>query len=173
MQYLDAVSKMTEWSVCVSKANHSVSQYSKSVHQPLMPKKLKLNGSEDLQDLLELTPKKRCPLCHRGLECKSRKSGDTWSNRQVWPWSTKWSRAKANRVLSRECIGHSKHPFPTTQEKTTHGHYQMVNTKIRLIIFFAAKMKRLYTVTKNKTESWLWLRSWTLDCKNSDFNWRK
>ena len=29
---------------------------------------------EDLQDLLELTPKKRCPFHHRGLGCKSRKS---------------------------------------------------------------------------------------------------
>ena len=28
---------------------------------------------EDLQDLLELTPKKRCPFHHRGLECKSSK----------------------------------------------------------------------------------------------------
>ena len=27
---------------------------------------------EDLQDLLELTPKKRCPFHYRGLECKSR-----------------------------------------------------------------------------------------------------
>ena len=26
--------------------------------------------SDDLQDLLELTPKKRCPFHHRGLECK-------------------------------------------------------------------------------------------------------
>ena len=43
---------------------------------------------EDLQDLLELTPK-RCPFHYRGLECKSRKSRDTWSNRQIWPWSTK------------------------------------------------------------------------------------
>ena len=33
--------------------------------------------------------KKRCPFHHRGLECTSRRSGDTWSNRQVWPWSTK------------------------------------------------------------------------------------
>ena len=24
----------------------------------------------------------------RGLECKSRKSRNTWSNRQIWPWST-------------------------------------------------------------------------------------
>ena len=31
----------------------------------------------------------RCAFHHRGLECKSRKSRDTWSNRQVWPWSTK------------------------------------------------------------------------------------
>ena len=29
-------------------------------------------------------------------------------------------RAKANRVLPRECTGHSKHPLPTTQEKTLH-----------------------------------------------------
>ena len=43
---------------------------------------------EDLQDLLELTPKKRCPFHYRGLEYKSRKSGNTWSNRQIWPWST-------------------------------------------------------------------------------------
>ena len=44
--------------------------------------------SEDLQDLLELTPKKRCPFHYRGLECKSRKSRNTWNNRQIWPWST-------------------------------------------------------------------------------------
>ena len=43
---------------------------------------------EDLQDLLELTPQKRCPFHHKGLECKNRKSRDTWSNRQTWPWNT-------------------------------------------------------------------------------------
>ena len=43
---------------------------------------------EDLQDLLELTPKKRCPFHYRGLECKSKKSRNTWSNRQIWPWNT-------------------------------------------------------------------------------------
>ena len=78
------------------------------------------------EDLLELTrpsrnnTQKRCPFHYRGLECKTRKSRNTWSNRQIWPWSTEWSRAKANRVLPRECTGHSKHPFPTTQEKTLH-----------------------------------------------------
>ena len=32
---------------------------------------------EDLKDLLERTPKKRCPFHYRGLECKSRKSRNT------------------------------------------------------------------------------------------------
>ena len=35
---------------------------------------------EDLQDLLELTPQKRCPFHHRRLESKGRKSRNTWSN---------------------------------------------------------------------------------------------
>ena len=42
---------------------------------------------EDLQDLLELTPKKRCPFHYRVLECKSRKSRDTWTN---LPWKLPW-----------------------------------------------------------------------------------
>ena len=37
---------------------------------------------------------------------------------QVWHWSTKWSKAKANRVCPREHTGHSKHTLPITQEKT-------------------------------------------------------
>ena len=43
---------------------------------------------EDLQDLTA-RKKKSCPFHHRGLESKGRKSRDTWSNRQVWLWTTK------------------------------------------------------------------------------------
>ena len=43
---------------------------------------------EDLQELLELTPQKRCPFHYRRLECKSRKSRNTYSDRQIWPWGT-------------------------------------------------------------------------------------
>jgi len=74
---------------------------------------------EDLEDL-EQTPKNRCSSHHWGLECKSRKSRDTWSNRQVWPWRTKRGRAKASWILPRECTGHSKYTFSTTQEMTLH-----------------------------------------------------
>ena len=43
---------------------------------------------EDLQDLLELTPKKYVLFIIGDLEYKSGKSRNRWSNRQVWPWST-------------------------------------------------------------------------------------
>ena len=43
---------------------------------------------EDLQDLLELTLK-RDVLFIIGTWNATRKSRDTWNNRQIWPWSTK------------------------------------------------------------------------------------
>ena len=110
---------------------------------------------------------------YKGLECKSRKSRNTWSNRQIWPWSIEWSRAKTNRVFPRERTGHSKHPLPTTQEKTLHGHHEMVNTEIRLIIFFAAKEgEALYSQQKQDWELTVAqiMNSLLL---NSDLNWRK
>ena len=124
---------------------------------------------DDLHDLLELTPNKWCHFHHRGLECKSRKSREACSNRQVWPWSIKWSRAKANRILPRECAGHSKHPLPPTQHKrwlytwtSSDDQYE-----IWLIIFFSAEdWEVLYRQQKKKkTRSCLWLRSLTPYCK--------
>ena len=41
---------------------------------------------------------------HRRLECKSRKSRNTWGNRKIWPWSPEWSRAKANRVCQENAL---------------------------------------------------------------------
>ena len=52
------------------------------------------------------------PFKYIWLECKSRKSRNTWSNRQIWAWNVEWSRAKTNRVLPRKCTGHSKYPLP-------------------------------------------------------------
>ena len=119
---------------------------------------------EDLQNLLELT-QKRCPFHYRGLECKSRKSRDTWSNRKIWPCSTEWSRAKANRVLPRDCTGHSKYPLPTTQEKTIHMDITRWSIPKSDLLYLQPKVEKLYTVSKNKTGSWPWLRSWTPYCQ--------
>jgi len=59
---------------------------------------------------------------------------------------------KAGQRLTEFCQENTlvidKHPLPTTKEDT-YGNHQMVNTKIRLIIFFAAKDKEaLYNQQK-------------------------
>ena len=45
------------------------------------------------------------------------------------------------------------------------GLHQVVNTKSDWLYSLQPKMEKLYTVSKNKTGSWLWLRSWTPYCK--------
>ena len=57
------------------------------------------------------------------------------------------------RVLPRECTGHCKPSSNNTREDSTHEHHQMVNTEIRLIIFFAAKDgEALYSQQKQDLE---------------------
>ena len=94
--------------------------------------------------------KKRCPFHHRGLECKTRKSRDTWSNRQVWPSSTKWSRAKANRVLPRKLTGHSPHPLPTTQETILHIEFNRWSI-LKLDWFYSLQRRRSSSIQSAKT----------------------
>ena len=59
----------------------------------------------------------RPPRPSRTNTQKSRNLRNTWSNRQIWPWSTEWSRAKANRVLPRESTGHRKYFLPITKRR--------------------------------------------------------
>ena len=132
----------------------------------VMLKKLKLTVLWRPTRPCRTNTQKRCPFHYRRLECKSRKSRNTWSNRQIWPWNTEWSRAKTNRIFQRKCTGHSKHPLPTTQEKTLHMDITRWSTpKSDWLYSLQPKIEKLYTVSKNKTGSWLWLRSWTPYCQ--------
>ena len=74
---------------------------------------------EDLQDLLELTPKKDFLFIIGDWNAKVG-SQEIPGVTGIWPCSTKESRSKANGVLSRERTCHSKYSLPTTQEKTLH-----------------------------------------------------
>ena len=151
MQYSGAVSKKKEWSLFISKANHSISQQSKSMSQPV--------AEEAEVEWRHTRPsrtntQKRCPFHYRVLESKSRKSRNTWNKRQIWPQSTEWSRAKANRVWPRERIGHGKHPLATTQEKTLHMDITRWSTlKSDWLYSLQPKMEKLYTVSQKRTGS--------------------
>ena len=139
MQYLGVVSKTTEWSLFISKANHSISQYHLYAPTTKGEEAEVEQFYQDLQDLLELTPKKDVLFIIGDWNVKVRSQETPGVTGKFGLEIPEWSRAKANRVLSREHTGHSKHRLPTTQEKTTHEHHQMVDTEIRLIIFFAVK----------------------------------
>ena len=119
---------------------------------------------EDLQDLLELTPKKDVLFIIGDWNAKV--------GSQEPPGVTgkftlrEWSRAKVNRVLPREHTGHSKHSLPTTQGETLHRNITRWSIlKSDWLYSLQPKMEKLYTVIKNKTGSWLWLRSWTPYCQ--------
>ena len=84
----------------------------------------------------------------------------------LFHYMLQWSRAKTNRVFPRKCTGHSKHPLPTTKEKTLHIDITRWSTpKLDWLYSLQPKMEKLYRVNRNKTRSWLWLRSWTPYCQ--------
>ena len=119
---------------------------------------------EDLQDLLELTPKKDVLLIIGDWKAKVG-SQELPEIIETFSLGVKNEAGQKLVYLCQEnALVIKKHLLPTTQEKITHGHHQIVNTKIRLIILFEAKMEKLYTVSKNKTR-WLWLRSWIPYCQ--------
>ena len=108
---------------------------------------------EDLQDLLELTPKKDVLLIIGDWNAKV-------GSQETPAVTGKFGRGVENEVgqrlidLPRECTGHSKHPLPTKQEKTLHMDITRWSTpKSDLLYPLQPKIERLYTVSKNKTGS--------------------
>ena len=75
---------------------------------------------EDLQDLLELTPRKDVLFIIGDWNAKVGSQETPGVTGKFGLKSTEGSRAKANRVLPREHTGHSTHPLPTIQEKTVY-----------------------------------------------------
>ena len=74
---------------------------------------------EDLQDLLELTPKKDVHFIIGDWNAKVG-SQEIPGVTGKFGLEIQNEAGKRLRVLPRECTGHSKHPFLTTQEKTRH-----------------------------------------------------
>ena len=94
---------------------------------------------EDLQDLLELTPKKAVFFNIRDWNTKVG-SQETPGVTCKFGLGVQNEAGQRLIVLPKDHTGHSKHPLPTTQEKTLHMDItRWSKTEIRLIIFFAAK----------------------------------
>ena len=94
---------------------------------------------EDLQDLLELTPKKDALSIIGAWNAKvgSQETPGVTGKFGLGMWNEAGHRliefCQENALLIANTL------FQQHKRRSTHGHHQMVNTKIRLIIFFAAK----------------------------------
>ena len=103
---------------------------------------------------------KRCPSHRRGLKCKSRKSRDTWNNRQFGFGVQN----KAGQRLTEFCQENTLVIANTLYQQ--HKTLLMDITKWSIpksdwLYSLWSKMEKLCTVSQNKTRSWLWLRSCT------------
>ena len=74
---------------------------------------------EDLQDLLELTPQTDVFFIIGDWNAKVG-SQETPGVTDKFGLGMRNEAGQRLRVLPRKCTGHSKHPLPTTQEKTLH-----------------------------------------------------
>ena len=75
---------------------------------------------EDLQDLLELTPPKDVLFIIGDWNAKVGSQETPGVTGKFGLGVQNEAGQRLNRVLPREHTGHSKHPLPTTQEKTLH-----------------------------------------------------
>ena len=109
---------------------------------------------EDLQDLLELTPKRDVLFIIGNWNAKL-------GSQQIPGVTGKFDLGVQNEAgerLTEFCQENAlviAIPFSNnTREDSIHGHHQMVNIEIRLIIFFAAEDgEALYSQQKNMTDS--------------------
>ena len=147
---------MTEWSLFISKANHSVSYcYDTEVYAPTSnAKEAEVERFyEDLQDLLELTPKKDVLFIIGDWNAKE-------ENQEIPGVTVKFDLGIQNEAKQRITEFCQENALVTatpssnnTGYDSTHGHHQMVNTEIRLITFFATEDgEALYSKQKQDQE---------------------
>ena len=118
-----------------------------------MPQPVMLNNEvkhfyEDLQDLLELTPKRDVLFIIGDWNAKVGRPETPGVTGKFDPGVQN----EAGQRLIEFCQENAPSPN-NTREDSPHGHHQMVNTRIRLIIFFIAKDgEALYSQQKQDQE---------------------
>ena len=124
------------------------------VYGPTTAKEAKVEKFyEDLHDLLELIHKKRCLFIIGDWNAKvgSQEIPGVTGKLSLGIQKEAWQRLI--EFCQRTHWSYQTPASNNTREDSTHGHHQMINTEIRLIIFFAAKDGEALYVSKNKTGS--------------------
>ena len=109
---------------------------------------------EDLQDLLQLTPPKDVLFIIGDWNAKVGSQDTPGVTGKFGPGMQNEAGQRLIEFCQKKCTGHSKHPLPTTQEKTQHMDITRWSTlKSESIIIFAAKDgEALYSQQKQDRE---------------------
>ena len=108
---------------------------------------------EDLQDLLELTPKKDELFIIGDWNAKVGSQETPGVTGKLGLGVQNEAGQRLIEFSQEKALVIAKPSSNNTREDSTHGHHQMVNTEIRLIIFFAAKDgEALYSQQKQDWE---------------------
>ena len=113
---------------------------------------------EDLQELLELTPKKDVLFHHRGLECKRRSqeihriTGTFGLGVQYEAGHRLTEFCQENPLVIAKILFQQHKRRLYTWPSPDDQYWNQIDYSLQ------PKMKKLYTISKNKTRSWLWLR---------------
>src|SRR5574340_418548 len=125
---------------------------------------------EDLQDLLELTPQKDVLFIIGDWNAKV-------GSQEIPGVTGKFGlgvQNKAGQRLIEFCQENTliiaNTLFQQHREDSTHGHHQMVNTKIRLIIFFAAKHAKALCSQQKQDQELTVAQTMNSLLPNSDLN---
>ena len=87
------------------------------------------------------------------LECKNRKLRDTWKTGKFGLRVQNEVGQRLTEFCQENALVIANTHSNNTREDSMHGHHQMVNTEIRLIIFFAAEDgEALYSQQKQDQE---------------------
>ena len=132
--------------------------------QPVTLKKLKLTVLWRPTGPFRSNTQKRCPFHYRGLECKSQETpGVTGkfglgicneAGQRLIEFCQENALVIANTLFQQHKRRLYTWTAPDGQHRNQIDYYSLW-----------PKMEKLYTVSKNKTRSWLWLRSWTPNCQ--------
>ena len=104
-----------------------------------MVKNLKLNGSMKTYKNFQNQHPKRYPFHYRGLDVKV---GSQETSRVTGKFGLGVQNEVGQRLIEfcqENALVITNTLFQQHKEDSTHEHHQMVNTEVRLIIFFAAK----------------------------------
>ena len=166
MQYLDAISKMI--SICFQGKPFNITVI--QVYAPTTNAKEAKGFHENLQDLLELIPKKDVLLNRGDWHVKG--------SQNIPGVTGKFGLGVQNEAGQRLTDFYQENaPVTTktlssnnTREDSTHGHHQMVNIKIRLIIFFAVKVGEALYCQQKQDQEWTVAQIMNSLLPNSDLN---